>query len=96
MILTILSLLLVLNLVGFFNRQKAWSKVFLFGQLSVFLGMGVMFVMYDNSQGIQAKHDKNNEEKVIEQLKENLVQEENKIDTLEVKETDKSQNLVRY
>jgi hypothetical protein len=96
MILTILSLLLVLNLVGFFNRQKAWSKVFLFGQLSVFLGFGIMFVLFDNSQGIQAKNKQNSNDKVIEQLKENLVQEQDKTDTLEVEQTDKSQNLVRY
>jgi hypothetical protein len=96
MILTILSLLLVLNLVGFFNRKKAWSKVFLFGQLSVFLGVGVMFVLYDNSQDIQAKMKQNSNDNAIEQLKENLVKEQDKTDTLEVEATDKSQNLVRY
>jgi F0F1-type ATP synthase membrane subunit a len=95
MILTILSFLLVINLVGFFNRQKAWSKVFLFGQLSVFLGLGVMFVLYDNTQGIQAKGKHKSDDKVIEQIKENLANENNS-DTLEVEQTDKSQNLVRY
>lgn len=96
MILTILSLLLVFNLVGFLNRQKAWSKAFLFGQLSVFLGLGVMFVLYDNSQGIQAKGKSKSEDKVIEQIKENLAQENKGNDTLDVEQTDKSQNLVRY
>ncbi|GAB1447398.1 MAG: hypothetical protein LCH37_01580 [Bacteroidetes bacterium] len=95
MILAILSILLVVNIVGFAYRRKAWSKIFLFGQLSVVMGMGIMFVLYDTTGGIQARNQKLKNEKVLEELKNNLAKDEFKADTTETSTENTGGNLVR-
>lgn len=59
MYLILLLILLLINIVGFINRKKAWSKIFLLSQFMVFFSIGVSYVMYDsyNNQTLQTNKD---------------------------------------
>lgn len=51
----IFIILLILNIIGFLNRRKTWSKIFLMSQVFMFIGIGVTFSLYNQSSGLQAR-----------------------------------------
>ena len=52
MLLVIFSILLAINIIGFLNRKRAWSKIFLVSQVFVVGGLVVMFNVSSSQQGI--------------------------------------------
>lgn len=77
MILAILTTLLILNIIGVFNRKKIWSKVFFVSQLLFFVGAGIIFILNDTYSPMQS----NVKTKKIEQI---VNTQKEKADTMEM------------
>ncbi len=59
MLLAIFSLILIINIIGFYNRKRAWSKIYLVSQVLIVCGMAVMFNVSNTQRGIQGIEAKN-------------------------------------
>lgn len=65
MLLAIFIILLVINIIGFLNRKRAWSKILLVSQVFVVIGMAVTFNMYTNKSGIEGIEARKKKDKQI-------------------------------
>lgn len=101
MLLTIFIILLSINIIGFFNRRRAWAKIFLVSQVFVVGGLVVMFNVYTGQSGIQgleAKKKKSQKEipTNIDDIQ-NLANEKNKqVDTLDYEKESQKGNQVKF
>jgi hypothetical protein len=101
MLLIIFILLLTINIIGFFNRKRAWAKIFLVSQVFVVGGLVVMFNVYTGQSGIEgleAKKKKAQQElpSNIDDIK-NLATEKNKqVDTLDYEKENQKGNQVKF
>ncbi len=98
MLLTIFILLLIINFIGFYNRKRAWSKIFLVSQVLVVGGMVVMFNVITSQkgiQGIEARKKAGKELPVkIDKLQDLAKSKKAHIDTVDTeKETQSSQQV---
>ncbi|MCG9879104.1 MAG: hypothetical protein MH472_00755 [Bacteroidia bacterium] len=101
MLLTIFIILLTINIIGFFNRRRAWAKIFLVSQVFVVGGLVVMFNVYTGQSGIQGleakkKKSQNEVPSNIDDLQ-NLANEKNKkVDTLDYEKESQKGNQVKF
>lgn len=88
MMLTMLSLLLLINIIGIINRKRAWSKIFLFSQTMVVFGLLIMVTLNENRPDQMAKSKSN-------QLK-NIVNNKSQSDTTDYEKKSESKNLIKF
>jgi hypothetical protein len=99
MLLTIFTILLAINVIGFMNRKRAWSKIFMVSQVFVVGGLVVMFNVSTSQTGIQGIEAKKNQGKEVpanmEDMK-NLAKEKNThTDTVDSEREKQSGNQVK-
>ncbi len=99
MLLAIFIILLVINIIGFLNRKKAWSKILLLSQVFVVIGMAVTFNIYTNKSGIEGiearkKRDKQNPAQ-IDDLKNMAKGKKTTIDTVDLEKEKQSTEKVK-
>jgi hypothetical protein len=73
MLLTIFAILLIVNVIGFMNRKRAWAKIYMVAQVFVVAGMAVMFNMSSFQTGIEGMEakDQNGVKEMRDMVKEN-------------------------
>ena len=101
MLLFIFILLLGINIIGFFNRRRAWAKIFLVSQVFVVGGLVLMFNIYSGESGIQGLEAKKKkaQQEIPTQLDDikNLAKEKNtQTDTLEIEKETQKGNQVKF
>ncbi|MCF8255731.1 MAG: hypothetical protein K9H61_03795 [Bacteroidia bacterium] len=100
MLLTIFIILLAINIIGFMNRRRAWSKIFLVSQVFVVGGLVVMFNVSNSQsgiQGIQAKKDANKEVPAkLDQLKDMATDKNQHSDTVDSEKETQKGNQVKF
>jgi low affinity Fe/Cu permease len=98
MLLTIFVILLAINVIGFLNRKKAWSKIFLVSQVFVVGGLVVMFNVYTSQtgiQGIQAKKDGKDIHSKVDQIQDLARNKKDNLDTIDAEKEKQSGNQVK-
>ena len=99
MLLVIFIILLGINVIGFMNRKRAWSKIFMVSQVFVVGGLVVMFNVYSSQtviQGIEARKNKGkNVPANVEEMK-NMAKDKNThTDTIDSEREKQSGNQVK-
>lgn len=98
MLLTIFIILLAINVIGFLNRKRAWSKIFLVSQVFVVGGLVIMFNVYNSQtgiQGIQAKKNGTEMPVKVDDLKNMAKQNKDHVDTVDAEKEKQSGNQVK-
>jgi hypothetical protein len=98
MLLTIFIILLAINVIGFLNRKRAWSKIFLVSQVFVVGGLVIMFNVYNSQtgiQGIQAKKNGKDLPSKVENLKNVAKENKDHVDTIDAEKEKQSGNQVK-
>lgn len=93
MLLTIFAILLIVNVIGFFNRRKPWAKIYMVAQVFVVAGMVVMFNMTSFQTGIDGMQagDKKN----MEQMKDMVKEQNEAMDTSDAERDRQGGNKVK-
>ncbi len=99
MLLVIFIILLGINVIGFMNRKRAWSKIFMVSQVFVVGGLVVMFNVYTSQTGIQGIEARKNKGKNVpanvEEMK-NMAKDKNThTDTIDSEREKQSGNQVK-
>ncbi len=98
MLLTIFIILLAINVIGFLNRKRAWSKIFLVSQVFVVGGLVIMFNVYSSQtgiQGIQAKKNGKDLPSKVDNLKNVAKENKDHVDTIDAEKEKQSGNQVK-
>lgn len=99
MLLAIFIILLAINIIGFLNRKRAWSKIFLVSQVFVVGGLVVMFNVANTQSGIQGieakKTNKTELPSSIDALKDQAKNKKN-IDTVDAEKETQGGNAVKF
>ncbi len=99
MVLALFGILLLINIIGFMNRRRAWSKIFLVSQVLVVGGMVVMFNVYTSQKGIQGIEAKKNAGKEmpakVDDFKDLAKDKKANVDTIDAEKENQSSQKVK-
>lgn len=98
MLLALFIILLAINIIGFMNRRKVWSKIFLVSQVFVVGGLVVMFNVYTSQtgiQGLEAKRKKLNTPGQVDDFKDLAKDKKTHADTAESEKNTQGGNQVK-
>lgn len=93
MLLTIFIILLVVNIIGFFNRKKPWAKIYMVVQVFMVAGLAIMFNMSNNQSGIEGMQA--DDKKGVKELKEYVKEQKEIADTADFERTRQDGNKVK-
>lgn len=100
MLLALFIILLIINIVGFMNRQRAWSKIFMVSQVFVVGGLVVMFNVYTGQtgiEGLEAGKKKGIEAPAkLDNLKDMARDQKDRPDTLDAEKEQQQGNQVKF
>lgn len=99
MLIAVFIILLGINIIGFMNRKRAWSKIFMVSQVLVVGGLVVMFNVFNTQtgiQGLEAKKEKKIELPASKEDLQKLAKDQNNLsDTIDVERNNQSENQVK-